>query len=403
MIHSAIATLLHHTIGLDAASIGTEAIAHAVRQRIKACGLSNEADYWWHLQESTTELTALVETVVVPETWFFRDRQVFQYLSQQVRSSWISKQMDRLLRVLSVPCSTGEEPYSIAITLLEAGLTPQQFQIDAVDISQRSLQAARTGIYSAYSFRGCDRTFQTQYFEQIGTEYHLHSSIKRCVRFLQGNLVEPNFLLDRSAYDVIFCRNLFIYFNPATKRRCLSVLERLLTEDGILFVGHAETGLLLQPWFVAVRDPLAFAYRKASPVVSPVASVAPSTVSVDSLNSRSSPVLPPFPTVSPSPEAPISLEKLQALANQGNLKEASEQCQNYLAKKPLNPDVYVLLGEVQHAMGQADEAERSFQQALYLHPQHEIALVHLALLRGQQGKTVEASLIWERLNRLKKS
>lgn len=403
MIHSAIATLLHHTIGMDVASIGQEAIAHAVRQRIEACGLLNEADYWWHLQESATELTALIETVVVPETWFFRDRPVFQYLGQQVRSQWISKQSDHPLRVLSVPCSTGEEPYSIVITLLEAGLSPQQFQIDAVDISQRSLQVARTGIYSAYSFRGCDRTFQTQYFEQIGTEYHLQSSIKRCVRFLQGNLVEPSFLLDRAAYDVIFCRNLFIYFDPATKRRCLSVLDRLLTEDGVLFAGHAETGLLLQPWFVAVRDPLVFAYRKASPVVSPLASAAPSTVSVDSLNSRSSPVLPAVPTVPSSPEAPISLEKLQALANQGKLTEAAEQCQNYLAQHPLSPEGYVLLGQVQQAMGQTDEAERSFQQALYLHPQHEIALVHLALLQGQQGKTVEASLTWERLNRLKKS
>ena len=133
MAQEAIEALLRQKIGLDANSIGSRTIARAVEQRQIACGLPDRAAYLRHLQTVARELEELIETVVVPETWFFRDTEPFVYLNQYVRSEWLKANFS-ILRVLSVPCSTGEEPYSIAMTLLDSGLNPTQFCIDAVDV-----------------------------------------------------------------------------------------------------------------------------------------------------------------------------------------------------------------------------------------------------------------------------
>lgn len=147
MVQAAIEAMLRQKIGLDANSIGSRTIARAVEQRRVACGLRDHSSYFQHLQTSAKELEELIETVVVPETWFFRDKEPFVYLSQYVTSQWLKANFS-ILRVLSVPCSTGEEPLSIAMTLLDSGLAPNQFGIDAVDISKRALLKAKQAIYS---------------------------------------------------------------------------------------------------------------------------------------------------------------------------------------------------------------------------------------------------------------
>ena len=152
MVQAAIETMLREKIGLDANSIGSRTIARAVEKRQIACGLEARS-YLYYLQTTAKELEELIETVVIPETSFFRDKEPFVYLSQYVTTEWL-KTNSNILRVLSVPCSTGEEPLSIAMTLLDSGLAPTQFRIDAVDISKRALLKATLAIYSKRSFRG---------------------------------------------------------------------------------------------------------------------------------------------------------------------------------------------------------------------------------------------------------
>src|SRR2546430_7669954 len=131
--------LLRDTIGLDAATIGSTLIERTVRLRMKHHGLQTTERYEQLVESSDAEWDQLLETVVVTETWFFRDRGPFTALGQLVREQWLPAHPTAPLRLLSVPCASGEEPYSLVMALLDAGVPPGRFQIDAADISTRAL------------------------------------------------------------------------------------------------------------------------------------------------------------------------------------------------------------------------------------------------------------------------
>jgi chemotaxis protein methyltransferase WspC len=310
------------------------------------------------------------------------------------------------LRVLSVPCATGEEPYSIAIALLEAGLTSAQFHIDAVDISRQCLLKAQRAIYDNYSFRGNHLSFQQRYFQSINSGYHLHENIKNNVNFINGNLATYDFLINKQAYDVVFCRNLLIYFDSATKEEAICVLERLLVDGGLLFVAHAEAALLMKNQFVSVRQSSAVAYQKLSNQQDFMGknSIIYSNHKTNSYN------FPISNKMQVSPQKPIAANNLnthlldlaKTAADQGRLDEAAQLCNDYLNQNQVNAEAYVLLAQVQQAMGENEQAVQSFRKAIYLQPNHQAALTHLALLKEQQGDAVSASLLWQRIYRLQR-
>ncbi len=263
---AAVADLLAETIGLDASIVGMESVGVAARECITHCGAADLDAYVAELKRSPDELQELVEDVVVPETWFFRDTEPFVYLSRHAAAKWLTAPNREAVRILSAPCSTGEEPYSIAMTLREAGLISRQFEIDAVDISRRVLLTAARALYGKNSFRGDDPGFRDRYFEKTENGYRLDPSIARSVRFVQGNMVQPDFFKGARPYDAVFCRNLYIYLNPAARVRLLDALDRLLAPSGILFVGHAEVVPMGTERFEAVSHPGAFAYRRREAV-----------------------------------------------------------------------------------------------------------------------------------------
>lgn len=147
MVLAAFENLLKQTMGLDATSIGSSAIERAVQERLSACHLKDPDSYWERVRSSETELQELVEAVVVPETWFFRNPEAFAALVRLVREEWLPSHPEGVLRLLSLPCSTGEEPNSIAMALLDAGFPANRFDIDAIDISARALARAQLGLY----------------------------------------------------------------------------------------------------------------------------------------------------------------------------------------------------------------------------------------------------------------
>src|SRR5690606_15514514 len=134
--------LLDRAIGLNPLSVGSSAIERAVERRIKACDLADADAYWELVQQSHDELQELIEAVVVPETWFFRDPPAFAAMVRFV-SERATHDRSRPQRLLSLPCSTGEEPYTMAMALLDAGVAPGCFRIDAVDVSARSILRAQ--------------------------------------------------------------------------------------------------------------------------------------------------------------------------------------------------------------------------------------------------------------------
>lgn len=403
--------LLRQKIGLEAASLGSSAIARSVRQSMAECGISDAQAYLARLQTSPQQLEALIENIVVPETWFFRDREPFAYLSRYVMSEWLTAHPGRVLRVLSIPCSTGEEPYSIAIALLEAGFASKNFHIDAVDISKRALLKAKRAIYDKHSFRGTTLALRERYFTQTSEGYQLCEWIKNTVTFIHGNLLDPYFLIEKAHYDIIFCRNLLIYLDSAARKRAMAVLERLLAKKGLLFVGHSETGQLFASQFVSVRHPLAFAYRKAEKQINRGTGIQRSKGAEDKKN-----LYPPFPTSLPAqvpacpppplrPSLPPSslLETARSLADRGQLDEAAKLCETYLSQNCVSVEAYFLLGEVRQAAGNEEQAEQCFQKVIYLEPNHYEALMHLALLKENRGDLASVAILRQRIQRLQKS
>lgn len=257
--------LLRQLIGLDAASIGSALIAGVVRLRMKELGLTRVDDYHRVLQFSPREWNELVESVVVKETWFFRDHEPFSAFVRLVQSEWLPAHPAGALQVLSVPCASGEEPYSLAMALREAGLPPERFAIEGIDISCHALERAEHGVYRKRSFREQDIAFRDRYFREVEGGYLLDAAIREKVCFHPANLLGDDFTTRRAAYDFIFCRNLLIYFDRATHRRAFDRLNDLLAPAGALFVGPAEMPLAIENGFVSAELPMAFACRKPVP------------------------------------------------------------------------------------------------------------------------------------------
>src|SRR5438067_1000584 len=151
MTHPQIEHLLRENMGLSIPSVGAGIIDCAVKRRMATCGCTMEEQYVLRIESDVSELQELIEAVVVPETWFFRDSESYVALANWVMQDWLRNNLAETLKILSVPCSTGEEPYSIAMTLLSLGIPASGFRIDAVDISATHLSAAAAGRYSTNS------------------------------------------------------------------------------------------------------------------------------------------------------------------------------------------------------------------------------------------------------------
>jgi chemotaxis protein methyltransferase WspC len=428
LVYATIAALLKEKMGLDAESIGVASVERAVRQRLAARGLTDVQVYWTQLSASEHELQELIEAIVIPETWFFRDPQAFTALLQVVREEWLAKHAEGTLRILSLPCSTGEEPFSTAMALLDGGLPPSRFHIDAIDISTRAIAWAERGVYGKNSFRGKDLGFRDRYFEPVEHGYRVADGVRRQVHFRHGNLLSAGWLHGAHGYDVIFCRNVLIYFDLVTQRRAIDVLGRLLTASGLLFVGPSETALLLDHGFVSAGIPLAFAFRQAgssAPQLRSRQRMAPAALSATPVLAKpvvaqavlANPVVaravlarpsqfaatkPPLKSTSAEKTFAASehwIEQARSLANQGKLVEALECCEHNMRSQPASAETFHLIGLLHDAAGRVREAAEHYRKALYLDPQHPEALVHLAVALQKDGDARGAQRLFERANR----
>jgi chemotaxis protein methyltransferase WspC len=368
------AALLKHAIGLDATAVGAFVIDRAVRDRQHACGLSERSDYWQHVVSSAAELQTLVESVIVPETWFFRNPAAFTALTRVVRDHDRSRRRARVLRLLSLPCASGEEPYSMAMALLDAGFEVGRFQIDAVDISRPLIALAKEGVYGRSAFRGEGLDFRDRYFAAEREGHRLSDLVRRQVDVRQGNLFDTRCLPTAEPYDVIFCRNLLIYLDRASQQRAIAEIGRLLAPDGWLFVGSSESASLGPGW-VPARIPMAFAVRRATirTTEQPRRLRSAPSAAVRKVGRVQAP-----PQSSPVPGA--ELEEAQRLANGGRLGAARTHAERHVRRHGATAEAMYLIGLVHDASGDATSAASCYRKALYLDPRHQEALLHLALL-----------------------
>ncbi|MHC8403952.1 CheR family methyltransferase [Pseudomonas sp. TMB3-21] len=404
---------LKERIGLDVTSVGPAIIERAVRQRSTASQAQTADEYWHTLQGSSDEQQALIEAVIVPETWFFRYPESFATLTKLAAKRLDDINHLRALRILSLPCSTGEEPYSIAMALLDGGFKPHQFKVDGMDVSPLSVEKARRALYGKNSFRGQDLSFRERYFSAEGDGYRLSERVLEQVRLQVGNLLDPTLLANEPPYDFVFCRNLLIYFDQPTQQQVFAVLKRLTHVDGVLFIGPAEGSLLglLGMRSIGIAQSFAFSRQRAP---EPVAAFAATPLPVRQplpakpfASSAPPTVRRPFAPVTPlprakkaaSPDAATLLANIAALANEGKSAEARVACEQYLRSHEPVAQVFYWLGLLSDVAGSTLEAQGFYRKALYLDPQHGEALMHLAALLQSQGNAAGARRLQERAAR----
>jgi chemotaxis protein methyltransferase WspC len=413
MIHAEIARLLKGAMGLDPDSVGLSTIQRAVQDRQSACRLEDVQAYLNHLRTSDSELLELIEAVVVPETWFFRHLEAYVELARMIREDWLSSHATGVLRLLSLPCSTGEEPYSMAMALLDAEIPASRFQIDAVDISERALGLARSAEYGKNSFRGTDLAFRDRYFDLKQTRWQLRDRVRSQVRFQQGNVFSVSFLPGAEIFDVIFCRNMLIYFDRFAQEHVVMVLRRLLTERGTLFVGPSETTLLMRHDLVSAKVPRTFAFHKRTADSVRVATKSGNPDKPPSFSSQPPPSRARFrkPTATPQVKPPpVSLAgniktrcegvaEAALLADQGRLDEAEKCCEEHMRNKGVSADALYLMGLIRDASGNLTDAANYYRKALYLDQYHQEAMSQLALLLRKKGDVAGARRLGNRVNR----
>jgi chemotaxis protein methyltransferase WspC len=373
---------------------------------MNSLGFKQPEDYWERLHAADDELQELIEAVVVPETWFFRDQDAFAALARVISEEWLPSHPAAVLRLLSVPCCTGEEPYSMVMALLDAGLSRKQLKVDAVDISVRALVRARSGTYGSNSFRGDNLSFRDRYFERAPNGYSLLERFRDTVTFHHGNLLSSDFHVDSVPYDIIFCRNVLIYFDRSTQKRVMNILERLLVPSGFLFVGPSETFLAACSGFKSIDQSMSFAFRKAAIGATEPARVPrpPLATAVSSSHKQRvhHPIMThalPAPAQAPTAAETGDLQSAKHLADAGRLEEAGELCEAHLKEQGPSPEAYYLLGLVRDAVGDLQSAAECYRKVLYLEPAHSEALVHLALLSEKRGDTGSAQRLRERARR----
>ncbi len=391
--------------GLDESMMSGPGYETAVRQRMRAHGISDVSAYFAQFDQLPREFDDFVDELLVPESWFFRDRAPFEYLELWVKSIWQKAHSGKTLRILSVPCAAGPEPYSIAMTLLDAGLKGSDFQVYAGDISERTVDLARKGEFRKMAFRGKDAEGRLHHFEPLPEGgYRVCDSVKQYVRFQRCNLLELDSLSLAASFDVIFCRNVFIYFRHEARQRAIGHLKQLLSPDGVLFVGHADGLPMLSQMFETYGPPGAFCYRhrEEKPVDSPAARPA---------RRRSSRIVNlPRPVVKKPVRAAIPkaadltgenrpLREAVELADKGELDAARELCRTYLEEHSPTAEALFLLGQIEMASSRMRDGEAYIRKALYLDPRHREALLQLAILAERRGANDEAARLRSRVSK----
>jgi chemotaxis protein methyltransferase WspC len=361
-----IARLLADALGTEVRAVEEKRLRSMIAARCRVLELADVEEYAHWLVDEPEELDALIDAAVVRETRFFRDATVFEHI--QLAVPGLAADFPGMLRVLSAPCSTGQEAYSLAATLHAAGLPLERFVIDAVDIAPAALATARGGVFPESAVRGLREDLRESLGVLAESGFLVHERLRRRVRFERRNLALAGALRDpnhrdtaamnvapnSSAYHLILCRNLFIYLAQPARVALARSLADALVPGGRLVIGTADRVEELSALFVPVKPAASFAFvrREASAVSEKARAV--KTVNAGRVR-RSGVVLRP-----------------ETLA----LKMEAET--------PVSAAALYLRAMEDERQGELRKAERRCRQALYLDPQYLPALELLQLLWRQQ-------------------
>jgi chemotaxis protein methyltransferase CheR len=426
-------------------------LLYEVLARRSHAGQLSEERYLHKLATETwqPEIAALAEELTVAETYFLRNSDQFAAFAEKVLPECLERQaQSRRIRILSAGCASGEEPYSVSITLRERLQDPSwEFSILGIDINPRNLQKARQARFSSWALRETPPDIQRRWFRFEGRDAVLDESAKRLVTFQEKNLNEDDSHVWRpGSYDVIFCRNVLMYFSRERAISVVSRIARALTPSGYLFLGHAETLRGLSNDFHLCHTHGTFYYQRkedgverfhearlssvpleaaepappvtAAPIVSDawIAAIQHSAERIRFLTkasedppSGSEPhihawdltlplellrkeefagalnLLRTFPAGS-ARDPDVLLLRAVLLTHSGELSDAEECCQLLLGMNEMNPGARYVLALCREGARDYDGAIDHDQAAAYLDPGFSMPHLHLGLLARRAGQ-----------------
>ena len=418
----------------------------------KEFGYADIKEFTSYLQSSlltVDQIEILASHLTIGETYFWREPQSFEALEQKILPELIRSRMqkEKRLRIWSAGCSSGEEPYSIAIALkrLIPDIKDWSITILATDINSRILKKAMKGIYGKWSFRNAPGWLQEKYFHHKEDEkYEIHPDIKNMVTFAHLNLAEANYpspLNNTNAMDIIFCRNVLMYFAEERTKQIAHNLYNSLVDGGWLIVGSSELSQQVFPQFTSVNYPGAIVYLKDHQKTKMPQAV-PFVEVPQSQNYFHLPLIPVYKIEEIKPllpetkkevikeiESPLPgqsiyeetlnlysqgsyaevIDKLEnnaatseefillikTLANQGKLIEAIAKCEKAFAADKLNPGLHFLFAAILQEHNQISKAITSLNNVIYLDPDFVLAYYTLGNIFLQQGDAQRAKKNFE--------
>jgi chemotaxis protein methyltransferase CheR len=259
--------LLAERFGLSFTGARQPILAARLQARFEALHLEDARAYYHFLRfhpEQATEYEALSRQLTNNETYFFREPAQLDAIADTVVPQLAAARPGLPIRILSAGCSSGEEPYSLAVKLTDKGYELQgvHWEIEGCDLNPARLAAAREASYEGLALRACNETVVQHCFHPVGPRHQLKERYRKHVRFFPANLAAPFALAGKGPYDVILCRNLLIYFEPAAFDRVISRFAALLPPGGFLFLGHSESLFERSQAFEAVHFPGTVGYRR---------------------------------------------------------------------------------------------------------------------------------------------
>lgn len=237
-------------------------------ERIQATGAESFNDYFMNLRFQATgdELQQLINVMTVNETYFFREEYQLKCLVNHMLEEVVKRKRDNSpIRIWSMPSSSGEEPYSIAIYLLEhwRGISEWDVELIASDIDTAILARAQKGIYSPRSVQNLPASLLSRYFHLLpGGDYQLNDDLRQSVEFTRVNLMNAADVRAYRGFDIIFCRNLLIYFNDLSRRQAADTFFDALNPGGMICLGHSESMSRISSLFTVRKFPDAIVYQK---------------------------------------------------------------------------------------------------------------------------------------------
>jgi len=426
--------LLAETSGLHFDEPRTRFLELALLERLEHRGYESYREYYHFLKfhpEGRLELRELFDLVTIGETYFFRNKPQFDVLMRSVLPDLLRRKSgstDRCIRVWSAGCSGGDEAYSIAIAFKETVPFRGEFRISILgtDINRKGLACAREAVYGEKSIGSLPREYIDRYFKVRDATYVLNADLKDSARFEYHNLARDPFIHEgMQNIDILFCRNVTIYFDPETTRQVIGNFYNCLAPEGYLFLGHTETLWQIPHRFERIDFPQTFIYRKgtgsasedmaipfmAVPSVDGEMRVFPGeTVPRKAVSIRKGG---PGPREKSEPshrtpkpaalhgkgEAAIardqniraSLDRATALANEAKYGDAADLLSAIVGEDNLNAEAYHLLGVLCYKNGDLAEAVIHFRKAIYVSPESVLAYFNLGNINLCQRRWSEAA------------